>query len=286
MTKQNLPDPNTLLVTHEAKKKKRFNFLFLINIFTTIFMLLPIILIILVSFTPEATYTIPTTEWSLRWYRELAKYPRFFDSFKTSLFLGIIAAAGSVILGFLAAFALSRYDFRGKSAIDSLFLSPLTLPGVTYGFAILVYSTNIGLYNSLASLILVHIILTVPYVVKTLGTSLAGVGKDMELAAMNLGASWFSAFRMVTIPLIKTGMIGAFLFAFLVSFGEVTVAIFIIGANHSTLPLALFNFMADRNTPMVAALSTLLIVFAVVLALVIDRVVGLKNMISSQTEVD
>jgi len=249
--------------------------------FGVVFMLLPIIVIILVSFTPDATYTIPTTQWTLKWYKELTNYPRFMDSFRVSISLGLIASAISVLIGFFATFAIARFNFRFKSTLDTLFLSPLTIPHVTMGYAILIFSINIGLYNTFLSLILIHIIITVPYVTRTIGTSLAGVSKEVELAAMNLGASWFEAFRKVTIPLIKTGIIGAFLFAFLTSFGEVTIAIFILGAKYNTLPLAMFNFMYDRNTPMIAALSTLLIVFVLLLALLIDKVIGLKAIMTS-----
>jgi len=197
------------------------------------------------------------------------------------LLLGVSAATISIILGFLASFALNRYDFRGKSVLDTLFLSPLTIPHVALGFAFLIFSFSVGLYNTFWNFLLAHIVCTTPYSVRTIGTSLAGVGKDMELAAMNLGASWFKSFTKVTIPLIKTGMIGAFLFAFLISFGEVTIAIFIAGSRWMPLPLVMFNFMADRNTPMIAAVSTMLIVFAGGLALLIDRIVGLKTLMTS-----
>lgn len=269
------------VIVRETKKKKRLSVLFIFNVVAAVFMLAPILIIVLVSFTPESTYSLPTTEWSLKWYREMLKFPRFFDAFQVSLLLAALSAFISVILGFLVAFAMTRYEFRGKGALDTLFLSPMTLPSVTVGFALLIYSTNLGLYNTFWSFLLVHIIITVPFVIKTIATSLAGIGKDMELAAMNLGASWKDAFLKVTIPLAKTGMIGAYLFAFLVSFGEVTIAIFIAGSKWLPLPLVMFNFMVDRNTPMIAAISTLLIVFAAILALIIDRFVGLKTVMTS-----
>ena len=169
-------------------------------------------------------------------------------------------------------------DFSGYRYHTSTFFAPLSIPAVVIGNALIIYYSKLGMYDTFFSFLMAHVIITVPYVIKTINTSIAGVSKDMELAALNLGASYFTTFRKITIPLIKTGIAGAFIYAYLVSFGEVTIAIFISGSKYVSLPLLMYNYMQDMNTPMIAAISTLLILYALVLMAVINKVVGLKKM--------
>ncbi len=262
----------------EIKKKETRGWLMVVNILLTIFMLAPIFIIVLTSFTPTSQYKIPTTEWSLKWYQQILTRPAYIQGFGFSMLLALVAALIATIIGFMAAFALCRYEFKGKKLVDSLFFAPLSIPGVVIGNALIIYYSKIGMYDTFFSFLMAHVIITVPYVIKTISTSIAGVSKDMELAALNLGASYFTTFRKITIPLIKTGIVGAFIYAYLVSFGEVTIAIFISGSKYVSLPLMMYNYMQDSNTPMIAAISTLLIVYALVLMVVVNKIVGLKKL--------
>lgn len=255
-------------------------FLEIFNALLTVFMLVPILIIILVSFSPTGGYVIPTTHWSLQWYLEIPKYGRFIYGFFVSLALAFAAAAFATILGFMASYALTRYDFKGKRLLDAIFFSPLTMPAVIVGFALLIYVSKLGFYDTFTSFLLAHIILCVPYVIKTINTSLEGVSKDLELAAMSLGASRLTTFLMITVPLVKTGIVGGFVYAYLVSFGEVTLALFLSGTKMTTLPLLMFNYMQDVNSPLIAAISALLIVFAVLLTVLVNRIVSLKDVMS------
>ncbi|MDR3561326.1 MAG: ABC transporter permease [Negativicutes bacterium] len=259
---------------------KMIPFLGIFNALLTLFMLVPIAVIILVSFSPTSAYVIPTTNWSLHWYFEIAKYGRFIYGFFLSLVLAFAAAAVATVLGFMASYAMTRYDFKGKQLLDAVFFSPLTMPAVIVGFALLVYVSKLGFYDTFASFLLAHILLCVPYVIKTISTSLEGISKDLELAAMSLGASRLTTFLQVTAPLAKTGIVGGFIYAFLVSFGEVTIALFLSGTKMTTLPLLMFNYMQDANTPVIAAISTLLIVFAVLLTVVVNKIISLKDIMS------
>jgi len=249
------------------------------NIIVTIFMIAPLVLVILTSFTPKEFYTIPVLEWSLRWYKTAMRSAGFIRGFFLSCTLAVVAGFISLIIGFLSAFAIVRYDFKGKTLADLLFMSPLSVPGVALGIALLQYFVKFNLFNTFFGLLMAHTVITVPYIIKTAGVSLRAVSKDMELAAMNLGATWGQTFWYITMPLIRPGLISGYIFAFLISFGEVAVTLFIIGPSYQTLPVRIFNYMFDINTPVIAAISTLLILFSIVLMIVLDRIFGLKNLI-------
>lgn len=262
----------------EIKNRDTRGWLLIVNVLLTIFMLAPILIIVLTSFTPTSQYKIPTTQWSLQWYAQILTRPAYIKGFGFSMVLALVAAIISTLVGFMASFALCRYEFKGKKIVDSLFFAPLSIPGVVIGNALIIYYSKMGLYDTFFSFLMAHVIITVPYVIKTISTSIVAVSKDMELAALNLGASYFTTFRKVTIPLIRTGIVGAFIYAYLVSFGEVTIAIFISGSKYVSLPLLMYNYMQDLNTPMIAAISTLLILYALILMVIVNKVVGLKKL--------
>jgi len=261
------------------QKNETNNSLKVFNILVSIFMIAPLLLIVLTSFTPKEFFEVPTFEWSLRWYRTLMRTTGFHMGFYLSCMLAALAAFISMTLGFFAAFAIVRYDFKGKALAETLFMSPLTIPNVALGIALLQFFVRFNLFNTFLGLLMAHVVVTVPYIIKTTGVSLRAVNKDMELAAMNLGATWGQTFWHITVPLIRPGLISGFIFAFLISFGEVAMTLFIIGPSYQTLPVRIFNFMFDINTPLIAAVSALLILFSVVLMLVLDWLFGLKNLI-------
>jgi len=253
-------------------------FLTSFNVLVTVFMLAPMVLVILTSFTPGMFYEIPTTQWSLQWYRAIIDVG-FLNGFVVSMGLALLAALVSLILGFLAAFVMTRYVFKGKVMADALFMAPIIVPAVALGVGLLQFYVNVGLYNTFFALLLAHVVITVPYIIRTAAVSLSAVSREMELAAMDLGATSRQSFVHVTMPLIKSGLISGYIFAFLISFGEVAMTIFIIGSKYTTLPVDMFNYMLQVNTPVIAAMSTLLIVFSIVLMVVLDRLFGLRTII-------
>ena len=250
------------------------------NIIVAIIMIAPLFLVVLTSFTPKEFYEIPVFEWSLRWYKTLMRSTGFIRGFSLSFVLALVAGFFSLLIGFFSAFAMVRYDFKGKTLADALFMSPLTVPAVCLGIALLQFFIKFNIFNTFFGLLMGHIVITVPYIIKTAGVSLRAVSKDMELAAMNLGATWGQSFLYITMPLIRPGLISGYIFAFLISFGEVALTLFIIGPSYQTLPVRIFNYMFDINTPVIAAISTLLILFSIVLMVVLDKLFGLKNLLN------
>jgi len=242
------------------------------------FMLAPLALIVWMSFTPDAFFSLPVQTFSLRWYQEIFAYPGFVNAFLLSLELGLVAGAVATVLGFLAAYALVRFRFPGRAALDAFFMSPLLIPAVVFGIAMLQFVNRLRLYNACAGLVATHVVVVVPYTVRVIGTALRAVPEEVEWAAMNLGARRGTMLWRITLPLARRGMLAAFLFAFILSFDEVTVTLFMTGPAYQTLPIRIYNYLTDQVDPTVAAISTLLLVMSGVLILALDRIVGLDTL--------
>jgi putative spermidine/putrescine transport system permease protein len=242
------------------------------------FMLAPLLLVVWMSFTPDAFFSIPVQTFSLRWFREIFAYPGFVNAFFLSLGLGLTAAGIATALGFLAAYGLVRFRFPGRTALDAFFMLPLLIPGVVLGIAMLQFVNRLGLYNTFAGIAAAHVVVVVPYTVRVIATALRAVPEEMEWAAMNLGARRATMLWRITLPLARRGVLAGFLFAFILSFDEVTVTIFMTGPAYQTLPIRIYNYLTDQVDPTVAAISTVLIVMSAVLILLLDRIVGLENL--------
>ncbi len=243
-----------------------------------VFMLAPLVLIVWMSFTPDEFFKLPTREFTLRWYRQVFAHPGFVDAFVLSMRLAVVSALVASVLAFFAAYAIVRFDFPGRGALDALFMSPMIVPAVVFGIAVLQFLNRFGLYNTFASLVAAHVIVVVPFALRAINAALREVPQELEWAAMNLGASRLRALRSVTLPIALKGVAAGFIFAFIMSFDEVTVTIFMTGPAYQTLPLRIYNYLSDQVDPTVAAVSSLLILLSLVLILILDRVGGLKTM--------
>jgi putative spermidine/putrescine transport system permease protein len=240
-------------------------------------MLAPLVLIVWMSFTPAAFFRLPVSDFSLRWYREAFNYPGFLNSFMLSLRLALVSGLIATALSFFAAYGLVRYRFRGKGALEALFMSPILVPGVVFGIAMLQFVNSIGLYNTFWALVLAHVSLIVPYALRTIHAQLRNVPEDVEWAAQTLGAGNLRTLWKVTLPLCRRGVLAGFLLAFIISFAEVTVVIFMTGPAYQTLPIRIYNYLTDQIDPTVAAISAMLIGLSLVLVFILDRLGGLRT---------
>ncbi|MEW6623043.1 MAG: ABC transporter permease subunit [Bacillota bacterium] len=242
-----------------------------------IFIIVPLPLVILSSFNATSMITFPPTGFSFKWYTGIFERMEYVRSFMLSLRLALLCVVISVTTGTLAALALARYNFWGREIVRSLFLSPLMLPAVIVGIALLRFLVIFGWVATFQGILLAHLVLTTAYVVRTVSSSLVGFDSSLEEAARDLGASAFYTFRKVTLPLIKPGIIVAAIFAFIVSFDETTVSIFITGGRTITLPVRIFSQLEYGLDPTVTAISSLLILMAAIALLVIAKVFGLEK---------
>ena len=246
-----------------------------------LFLLGPVLLVFPMSFSADATLSWPPTGWSLRWYRAMLSQPDLGTALRNSLLLALVVTAAALALAMPAALALARARFRGREALLSLLTAPLLLPTIVLGLALLVIFVGRGLVGSWPGLVLAHLLVTVPYALRILLTSLSGLPAAVEDAASSLGAGPGAVFRHVTLPLMLPGVVAAAAIVFLVSFDEVVITLFIVGPRLTTLPVALYHYVEARTDPMVAAISVLMVLFTLALVMVLERAVGLRRAVGS-----
>ena len=246
------------------------------------FMLAPILVVCFVAFTPEGFLSIPTTEWSLRWFRAIARYPEFIEAFWNTLLLGALSSAVAIALSVPAALAIARERFAGREAFTAIFLSPLMIPHVVLGIAFLRFFTQVGLGGTFAGLVLAHIVIVFPFALRLVLASATGMDRALENAAVSLGASGFTVFRRVTLPLILPGVASGWMLAFIQSFDEVTMTVFIAAPGATTLPVRMFLYIQDNIDPLVTSVSAVVIVITVVFMVLLDRIYGLDKLLSGK----
>ena len=238
------------------------------------FILLPLGVVVLVSFTPADILKLPEGAYSLRWYVEILKHPDFIEAFFRSLLLALIASGISTILGVLGVVGLVRFRFRGRNFLETFFMSPLMIPQLVIGIAILFFFSNLRIREGFFTMTVAHIILTFPFIIRIVSASLRGVDETFESAARNLGANRLKTFFYITFPLIRPGLIAAFAFAFIQSFDNLTVSIFVAGPYFVTLPIKLYTYIDYVNDPLVASISTVLILISAIFVLFFERFGG------------
>lgn len=243
------------------------------------FMVAPLLVIVAVSFTGKGYISMPTDGLSLRWFRAIADAHEILGAFWLSLTLGLVSATIAVALAVPAALALVRHRFPGRGALTAFFLSPLMIPHVVLGVAFLRFFTTLSVTGSFFWLALTHVVVVMPYALRLVLAAATGLDRDAERAALSLGASRFTAFRRVVLPLILPGVVGGWMLAFIQSFDELTMTVFVATPGTTTLPVAMYNQIAQTIDPLVASVSTVLIVGTLVLMVLLDRIVGLDRVL-------
>ncbi len=243
---------------------------------TYIFLLTPILIIIFSSFNPTRANTFPPEGFSLRWYHEFFADQSFMAAFRFSAYLGGIAATLSTIVGFLTAYGILRFLHRWRGAGQSLAMLPIMIPHILISISLLIMLTVVPI-PELGGLIIGHVMICLPFTVAGILASLDGVDRQLELAAWTLGASRLRILWEIVIPLVAPGLISAFIFAFIISFGDVYIALFLSGPGMTTLPIEIFSYMQWESTPVIAAITTIQVIMIMVLGLIIERLFGLRR---------
>ncbi|WP_019120930.1 ABC transporter permease [Brevibacillus massiliensis] len=256
----------------------------IITVIVLLLVNLPILVIIPSSFTAAGYLSFPPEGFSFRWYAKIFERPEFIDSFWVSLQLAVITAVLAALIGTLAAFALAKYKFRGSQVINSLLLSPLTVPSLIIGIAALLFFTRIGLAGTFAGLLLAHVLISVPYVVRLVLTGLSSFDFTLEKAGYMLGASPARVFWDITLPLLRPAIVSGMIFSFLTSFDNVTVSLFLVAPDTTTLPLAIFSYMQETLDPLVASISSVVILLSLVFIVILEKVYGLDRLFGLQSQ--
>ena len=242
------------------------------------FILAPIAIVCLVAFTPEGYLSLPTNGFSLRWFRAIADYPEFVRAFRDSLWLAALSSTIAVLFAVPAALAVARYRFTGREAVLAFFMSPLMIPHVVLGIAFLRFFTTIGIGGTFVGLVLSHIVIVMPFALRLVLAASTGMDRAIEHAAISLGASPFTLFRRVTLPLILPGVVSGWVLAFITSFDEVTMTVFIASPSTTTLPVRMFLYIQDNIDPLVTSVSAALIFLTAIVMVVLDRLYGLDRL--------
>ena len=245
-----------------------------------LFLLAPIAVTVILSFDARRFLgPFPPSEFSLDWYRSLASDLYFLDGFKTSLAVGLIASAIATAIGAVVAMGLYVHDGRGRKFFEAVFLSPLVIPGVVIGFAMLFAFSRIGLVDGFARLIAGHIVLTIPYTMRTTLASLSRTPRSLYESALILGARENRALFDVIAPQARTGIAAGFVVALAVSFDDVAISAFLGTPDAYTLPVALTSMLKGNFSLDVAAASVLLLAGALFILLLVDRLVGVEALV-------
>ncbi|SMF32162.1 putative spermidine/putrescine transport system permease protein [Tistlia consotensis] len=239
-----------------------------------LFLQVPVIIVVLASITTTSYLTVPPVGATLKWYWQVLGDESYRDAIVFSLALAVVATLVALALGTAAAYALTRRRVPGAEAISAALMAPLVFPAVVVAVALLQYYTLIGVRGSFAGLAIAHVLITLPYVVRSVLASIAGADPALEEAARTLGADGWTAFRLVTLPLIKPGLVAGAIFSFIVSFDNVPVSIFLVSVRHTTLPVKIFTAVEHGIDPGIAAISTLLILATGFCLVVAERWVG------------
>ncbi len=230
-----------------------------------LFLLLPILFIVALSFGDSRWLIFPPPGWTLKWYGELFADPRWLQAAFTSAKIATIVMLLSVALGLLASFALVRGRFRGRAVLRGFFLTPMVLPVVIIAVALYAAFLRLGLNGTLVGFVIAHLIVALPFSIITISGALETFDPSVEDAAILCGASpWEARFR-VTLPAISHGLFSAAIFSFLISWDEVVLAIFMASPTLQTLPVKVWTTLRQDLTPVIAAASTLLVLLTVAL---------------------
>ncbi len=244
-----------------------------------VILLLPVVIVVLAGLNSGEYLTFPPEGLSLRWIIDFLTSETWMGAYLFSLLLALITMAVSTTLGTMAAIVLARHQFPGRDLLRAYFLSPLILPGVVLGLALYVFfvTTNLGLARSLTGLVIGHVLVTCPYVIGTVSAALVAFDKSLEEAARSLGANPWTAFRRVTLPNISAGMMAGAIFAFIVSFGQFDVSLFLSTPDLTPLPIALYISLRYTFEPTAAAAGIFAILLVVISMLLTARLVNMRK---------
>ncbi len=239
----------------------------------------PMLLTIYVSTFSDRLIRYPPSGFTFDWYPESIAY--FSSPILTSFYLAAISAAISLTLGALAGIALSRYKFRGKSLLSGFLVLPLAVPGIAVGLAIYICAillemkTGVRTAGTLVLLVLAHVLITIPWVIRICMASLTTADRVVEEAAASLGASPMMVIWRVTLPSMRTGIIASGMFAFIISFENLEMSLFLIAPGMTTLPISIFQYLEYNLNPLVAAISVVQIIVIGSFLLAIGRFANL-----------
>ncbi|MGZ5872936.1 MAG: ABC transporter permease [Bradyrhizobium sp.] len=244
------------------------------------FLVLPAAVVTIAAFNDKAILSFPPPAWSLRWFARAIEYQDFRDGFRNSLIVTLWSSTIALVVGATFAFVLDRYSLRFKTALEGVLLSPLVIPHFTVGLGFLILAAQIGWTRGYTVVIVCHVVLVLPFVLRSVYVSLRNLDQSFELAAASLGAAPLRVLLTITLPLLLPGLISGWLFAAILSFNEFTASLFVTGQRTQTLPVAMYNYVREFADPSMAALSVMYIVGIAGLIVFANAFLGLGKVLN------
>lgn len=239
------------------------------------FITMPIIVVLAASFSPTAEVTLDARLWTLRWYADLFE-PRWLEPFWLSVRIAVIVSVISGIAGLFGAYAIVFERFPKSDMVMSFLLSPLSVPQIVKGVAIVLFISQLGLqqYLGTEALIAAHVVLTLPFVTRMVAGSIANFDRSLDQAAQILGANRFARLRFVLLPLIKPGLLSGVTFAFIISFNNIPLSVFLVRPGDTTLPIKVINHLEYSLDPVMAAVNVASMIFILAVIFIFEKVGG------------
>lgn len=253
-----------------------------------VLMLAPIAAVIWLSFFKSDIIAVPPPGYSFHAYRALLGFGDFLSGLRLSVVVAVAATAISLVLGTLAAIAIVRGNFLGRALLGTFFLAPLTVPAIVLGLAIYIFlfqagaAIGIRIVGNIASLVLGHVVLTLPWTIRFTSVGLATIDRNLEEAAMDLGARPIRTFFHITLPLMRSSLFAAAIFAFLASYNALEISIFLVAPGLTTVPIVLLQRIAWNFDPMVAAMATVQVAISAVALVLLTRIIGVERIFATQ----
>jgi putative spermidine/putrescine transport system permease protein len=239
------------------------------------FIVLPLLVVVMASVSPAEGMTLNPSQWTLRWFASVFT-DEWLEPFFLSLWIALLVAIVSGICGLLGAYAVVYEKVPGHATLMAFFMSPLAVPQIVKGVAIVLFLSSAGVYAALGTpgLIAAHIVLTLPYGVRMIATALQNFSRNLDAAAQVLGASKRQRIQRILLPLIKPGIFSGMTFSFVISFNNIPLSLFLVRPGQTTLPITIINYMEYSIDPVLSAVNVASLVFVLAVILVFERIGG------------
>ena len=255
---------------------KRSKFLLVLTIAAYVFLLGPMVVMVGASFTTAKALKFPPEGFTLAWYANSLKLSSFADGFRVSLSVSLLGTVIAMLIGVPAAYAMNRYQYPGKQLLGNIFISPTIIPAIVLGFALLKsFVPRVG-GSIYTGLLIGYALIALPYVIRTTSSALSNFDFAIEEAAISLGANWAKAFVLSVVPNIRSGLMSAFILAFINAFNDVSIGVFVSGPGVLTLPMAMLGYAETRMDPTIAAMAVMLMLMTMALMFIAEKLLGVK----------
>jgi putative spermidine/putrescine transport system permease protein len=248
-----------------------------------LFMLLPLIITFPVAITSVARISFPPVGVSTRWFTTILSDTVLLESINKSFWLALCAALVAILIALPCAFVIQRARLPGNEILETWITAPRMIPQIALALALLAYFETIGIAETFLGLVISHLVITIPFAFRTILVGVSTLDRRLESSSAILGATQFYTFRRVILPQLKTGLIAAFIFTFILSFNNVTLALFLSGFGQRTLPVEMFQRMAVGGmTPVIPAISFVLAIVGVTMFIILDRTIGVYRFLAGR----